>query len=517
MAFAVGIDLGTTNCVIATSHKMVPRTIPVDGRSILPSVVSFLENGRVLVGTAARNRAIIDTNNTISSSKRFMGDPRKIYRVRNRTLTPVNIATILLNRLVEAARRSENDEVWDAVVTVPAHFNEAQREDTKRAAEEAGLNVLRLMPEPTAAALAYGIDKGKDQVLMVYDLGGGTFDVSILEVKGNSFNVLAVGGDSRLGGDDFDEVLMSWASDRARSLRGADVGMGVNVDTLAARQRLKKACEVAKMELSEATSAMIEVPDYFGQPLELNISRLEYNTLISHYIFRTVECIKSVLRDAGMRASDIDRVLLVGGSTKSRIVQQVIADEVKEAYIADRVDEVVAHGAAIMAASLLAPDEAAAEDLTPIPVSDVTAHSLGIDMLNEEKKVVYHPIINRQTKYPCRRGYLGSTSKPMQEGVHIRVFRGESPDPELNFYLGEICLPVKSPQEELLPVGAIFELDINGIIHFTVVQLPTDERLLDPINMYAAQNDGDLNLQVVDKLIQSGAAQAKTADIKYTR
>jgi molecular chaperone DnaK (HSP70) len=477
---------------------------------MLPSVVSFRDDGSVLVGRGAKARIILDPQNTVASAKRFMGDRSKTYKVGHRSLTPVNIAAIVLKKLVESARQSLGADIWDAVITVPAYFDDAQREDTKRAGEEAGLHVLRLMPEPTAAALAYGLDKGKDQTIMVYDLGGGTFDVSLLEVKGNSFEVKAVGGDSRLGGDDFDEALMGWANERFREHTGIDVLRGMNRESLVARQRLKEACETAKMELAESNSAMITVPDCLGFPLEQEISRLAFDQLVAPLLQRTVACMKAVLRDAKMRASDVDRVILVGGSTKMKAVQRVVADEIKEPYVAERVEEVVSHGAAIMAANLFLPEE----DSTPIPVLEVTAHSLGVDVLNEQRRLTFRPIIPRQTPYPCRRGFLGSTHRPMQDSADISVFRGESTDPAQNVCLGKLSLPVNPPQTELVPIGAIFELDADGIIHFTALQLPRSPDL-NPVFLHAQENNGELDLRLVDELIRNGQAKSKTIDVKY--
>jgi molecular chaperone DnaK len=513
MASAVGIDLGTTKSVISICRRRVPETILVDGRATLPSVVSFRDGETALVGRGAKARVIIDPQNTISSAKRFMGDHSKIYKVNRKTLTPVNIASIVLKKLVEAARQGLGVEIWDVVITVPAYFNDDQREDTKRAGEEAGLNVLRLMPEPTAAALAYALDKGKDQTVMVYDLGGGTFDVTILEVKGNKFEVKAVGGDSRLGGDDFDERLMDWANRKFKERTGIDVLRGgVTRESLVARQRLKEACEAAKIELSEANSAMITVPNYMGHPLELEISRREFEYEISQLLGRTVECMKTVLRDTKMRATDIDRVILVGGSTKMNAVQRIVAEEIKDPFISEHVEEVVSHGAAIMAANLFLPEE----DSTPIEISEVTAHTLGIDTINNNNHVVFRPIIPRQTPYPCSRGFLGSTNRPGQDAVNMQVFRGESTDPAQNVHLGKISLPVIPPQQQLVPIGAIFELDSDGIIHFTAVQLPQGVGL-QPLIEFAIEHNGDLDMQSIQRLIKTGQANMKTVDVKYQK
>jgi molecular chaperone DnaK (HSP70) len=440
-----------------------------------------------------------------------MGDRGKAYRVGGTTLTPTHIAGLLLKHLVENARKElGNAEIWDAVITVPAYFTEAQKEDTKRAGEEAGLNVLRLLPEPTAAAIAYGMDKEKDQTLMVYDLGGGTFDVSILAVKGNSFTVKAVGGDSNLGGDDFDNAIVQWVSADFRSKTGIDLLTESGKAAMSARQKLKEAAETAKIELSQSDRATIAVPDCLGHPIELEITLDRYNQLIRPLLERTVERMKAVLQDARLSAADIDRVILVGGSTKNRAVREIVTREIKEPYSSDRVDEVVAHGAAIVAANLYTPEEVAIE------VTEKTGHSLGIAMVTESGTHLvefFKPIIPRQTTYPCRFGVLGYTLHPLQEQVLLRVFRGEELNPRENTYLGELELPVVPVPGECIPVGAIFDLDADGIIHFTAVQLPPGNRSAS-IERYAREHDSDLDLVATDALLLSGDAKTRSAKIQ---
>jgi molecular chaperone DnaK (HSP70) len=507
MTYAVGIDLGTTNSAVSVFRRGVVETLPVEGRSVMPSVISFRDDGSVLVGQPAKSRLLLDPENTIASAKRFMGDRSQVYAVAGgRSLTPVDVGSLVLKQLINNARKALGEDVWDAVITVPAYFTEAQREDTKRAGEEAGLNVLRLIPEPTAAAVAYGLDKGRDQTLMVYDLGGGTFDVSILEVKGNSFNVKAVGGNSRLGGDDFDQAIMVWAAEQFQAQTGVDLLHDPSKAGIVARQRLKEAAEAAKIELSQSSHAVLAIPDCLGHPLEQELSLTQYNKLIEPFLCQTVDCMKAVLADAKLTAEDIDRVILVGGSTKNLAVQKVVAAAIKEPYTSDRVDEVVSHGAAILAAGLSTPD------LVDVQVSDVTAHSLGVDMLVQvTNTITFIPIILRQTTYPCRQGVLGFTLRPMQKEVVMRVYRGESASPEENDYRGELSLPVSPPQREIVPVAAIFALDSDGIIDFTAVQLPTDARST-PIQDYAAEHDGSLDLPAIDALVKSN--QAKTKSIK---
>lgn len=506
MTYAVGIDLGTTNSVASVFRRGVVETIAIDGRSTMPSVVSIRQDGSILVGQAAKARLLLDPENTVASAKRFMGNQNKFYQAGGQSLSPVDISSMVLKRIVESVRETLGEDIRDAVITVPAYFTEAQREDTRKAGEAAGLNVLHLVPEPTAAAIAYGLDKGKDQTIMVYDLGGGTFDLSILAVQGNRFEVKAVGGDSNLGGDDFDQTIINWAIAKFKEQTEIDLQNDNSRQGLMARQRLKEAAEIAKIELSVSDSAMIAVPDCFGHPLELEISITEYNDLIAPLLQRTVNCLKSVLQDAGMEPEEIDRVILVGGSTKNRAVREIVAQEIKEPYTSDRVDEVVAHGAAIAAANLSLPEEVA------INVLNVTAHSLGVSMLNVKDELVFKPIIPRQTAYPCRRGIIGYTNRPLQNEIDIPVFRGENTDPKINDYLGVLSLPVSPPQSEIVPVAAIFNLDADGIIHFTAVQLP-EGNLSSRIIQNARKNKGIVDLDAVDALVKNGEAFTKTAMI----
>jgi len=506
MACAVGIDLGTTNSTVSVFRRGVAETLPIEGRLTLPSVVSMRDDGTMLVGQAAKARMLLDPERTVGSAKRDMGDEKE-YRIGSKSLSPSDVAGLVLKRLAEGAQEATGEEVSDAVITVPAYFNEAQREATKRAGEAAGLNVLRLLPEPTAAAIAYGLDKNKDQTIVVYDLGGGTFDVSVLEVKGNTFSVRAVGGDSKLGGDDLDEAIIDWVCSRFKEQTGIDLAVADGREAKVARQRLKEAAEAAKIELSECDTTEICIPDCMGQPLEAEVSLEDYNGLIAPLLERTVICMRDVLRDAKLSPSDIDRVILVGGSTKNRAVREIVSREIKEPYVAERVDEVVSHGAAITAASLFLPDE----DMAPIEITNVTAHSLGIDVL-KDGNLVFRPIISRQTTYPCRRGFLG-TSQPMQPRIVMRVFRGEDPKPTSNDKLGELALPVTPVQIQSVPIAALFDLDDDGILHFTAVQLPADDSV-QPIIEYAIANDNDLDLEAVEEMVVDGRAVAKEVTIQ---
>lgn len=509
MAYAVGIDLGTTNSIVSIYRRGIPETVAIEGRANVPSIVSFRNDGSVLVGHAAKARLLLDPENTVSSVKRFMGDRKKTYKIGRKSLTPTDISSLVLKKLVEGARKTLGEDIWDAVITVPAYFTEGQREATRKAGEEAGLNVLRLTPEPTAAAIAYGLDKGKDQTIMVYDLGGGTFDVSILQIRGNKFEVKAVGGDTHLGGDDLDHAIMEWVNNKFSKVTGKDILKDKSRDAAMARQRLKEAAETAKIELSQSERAVISIPECMGHPIDMEISLKEYNEIISPLLKRTVMCMHSVLKDARLKPVDIDRVILVGGSTKNRSVREIVAREIKEPYVSDRVDEVVSHGAAIVASSMFLPEE----DALPIEISDVTGHSLGIAMVDDYDKLFFKPIIQRQTSYPCKRGCLGFTVRPNQTSVLMRVFRGENMDPEKNTLLGELELPVTPPSPEYVPLGAVFELDKDGIIHFTAVRLPAmDTYELKQIYDYY-QSNKELDIDRVDTLIKSGKVTTRSVDI----
>jgi molecular chaperone DnaK (HSP70) len=309
-----------------------------------------------------------------------------------------------------------------------------------------------------------------------------------------------------LGGDDFDYAIVDWVSKDFRAKTGIDLLTEKGKAAMSARQRLKEAAENAKIELSQSDRAMITVPDCLGHPIDLEITLTQYNRLIEPMLRHTVDCMKSVLRDAKLSADEIDRVILVGGSTKNRAVREIVAREIKEPYTSERVDEVVAHGAAILAASLYSPDEISMD------VSEKTSHSLGIDMLSDNVQI-FQAIIPRQTTYPCRLGILGFTNRPYQEEVLMSVFRGENIEPHKNTYLGKLSLPVSPPQDEQIPVGAIFDLDPNGIIHFTAVQFPNNTSSSQLIN-YALENDGGLDLTVTDALIRRGEAKTRSTQIE---
>jgi molecular chaperone DnaK (HSP70) len=319
-----------------------------------------------------------------------------------------------------------------------------------------------------------------------------------------------VGGDSRLGGDDFDDEIVRWAADKFRAQTGIDLLSDGRREARAALQKLREKAEAAKIELSQADLVTIEVPDCLGHPLELDLTLSEYNALITPLLKRTVEIVHSVLKQSSLEPGDIDRVILVGGSTKNRAVKEIVAREIKAPYTSERVDEAVSHGAAILASNLSMPEDSTRR--LPIEVSDVTAHSLGVGMHDDDGEYVFHAIIPRQTSYPCRGGVLGQTAVPYQEAVMIKAYRGEARNVALNIFLGELEMPVE-PQPREVPVAALFELDPDGIIHFTAVELSEGCDL----GSVVADMDGDtcqIDFDAVDDLVRRRLAKAKTINIK---
>jgi len=449
MSHPVGIDLGTTNSVVCVWRRGGIETIPVDGRPTLPSAISVTPDGVVLVGKAAKARAMLEPLQSITSAKRCLGDGKTEWTIGGKTYRPADASALVLRRLKEAAEAYLGEPVREAVITVPAYFTSNQKLETKLAGEQAGLAVLQLLPEPTAAAIAYGLDKGKDQTLLVYDLGGGTFDVSVLKVKGNRFEVVAVDGDFRLGGDDFDAALVEHLLNRLQRQIKADLGVirslmrggrevGTPLEMLLARQRLKEAAERAKIELSESDSAQVTIPDILGTSLDVGITLAEYNRLISPLVDRTLTKMRDVLKAAKYGAADIDRVILVGGSTRNALVRERVANAVKEPWISDRVDEVVAQGAAIVAGSLSVPDVdmAPEEALTPIEFQNVTPFSLGVRASKGQNLDLFQPLITRNATIPTVAEREFTTFRTNQKSVDVSVFQGEKPSCRENTFLG---------------------------------------------------------------------------------
>ncbi len=511
MKYALGIDLGTTNSVVSVYRKGKVESVSIEGGKTVPSVVSFKNKDTMLVGKMAKPRVIIDPEHSIVSVKRFMGDRKKKYSVYGKDYTPVDVSSIILKKLVEGAEKQLGEKIKDVIITVPAYFTDAQKEDTRKAGEKAGLNVLRLLPEPTAAAIAYGLDKGKDQTIMVYDLGGGTFDVSILEISGNKFHVKAVDGNSKLGGDDFDNKIVDFLLDELYK-QGKDIKNDQSKEAKIAKQKLKEAAEKAKIELSEAQSTHITIPEVLGVGLDVELTLQKYNKLIEEYLKETITKIHSVLKSAGMTPEDIDRVILVGGSSRNRAIKEIVSREIKEPWMSEHMDEAVSHGAALLAASLTLPEQ----DFSPLEYRDRTGHTLGVELLDENNRPFFRPIIEKNSEYPIQRGILAWTVRAFQEQVRVQVFRGENKDCKLNTKLGELLLRITNLSKDQVPIGAIFDLDKDGILHFYCVELPINigEQKIVKTVQHAINSGNIIDVESVRQLMESKLVQFKKTVIK---
>jgi len=459
MSLPVGIDLGTTNSVISVYKRGRSETLRVDGASTMPSAVCFRDERTLLVGVKALNMAMIRPESTILSVKRRMGERNATYSINGRNHTPVDISAEILRKLCEGHEDELGGRPTHAVITVPAYFTDEQRKDTKLAAEQAGLNVMRLLPEPTAAAIAIGLDKGRDQTILVYDLGGGTFDVSILKVENNNFTVMAVNGNHDLGGNDFDAALRKYALETFQKQTGIELQKKGFFDFLdrskrreefkdpelrKAVQALTTACERVKAELSDAEEAYLDLPNFFqGHHLEMSIDRRTFEGLIKDLVYNTKEMVLKTIADAGLSVDDIDRLVMVGGSTKVPLVGRVLTDTVKEPYVAENVDLAVSHGAAIMAANLYAVQEAGSvsADYAPVEinVTDVVAHPISVAMADERQQMGCSVVIGKNSPLPST-GMTSGFAMPGQRVGQLPVFRGDAAQPERNEYLGVLTL-----------------------------------------------------------------------------
>ncbi len=475
----IGIDLGTTNSVVAVMEGGEAKVITnLEGNRITPSVVAFTEKGEVLVGEPAKRQAVTNPHNTIYSIKRFMGrrhsevaseekivpyqitggsDDYVKVKIDDKELTPPEISAKILQKLKEAAESYLGHKVNKAVVTVPAYFNDAQRQATKDAGQIAGLEVERIVNEPTAAALAYGLEKKKDEKIAVFDLGGGTFDVSILEVDAELVQVLSTNGDTHLGGDDFDEELINFIADKFK----ADEGVDLRKEPMAL-QRLREAAEKAKKELSSSQSTDINLPFIAvdgGNPkhLQMSISRSEFERLVDSLVERCRKPVEDALADAGLKPGEIDEVVLVGGSTRMPKVQEMVKKIFgKEPHKGVNPDEVVAIGAAIQGAIIAGQGE-----YKDILLLDVTPLSLGI----ETEGAVMTKLIERNTTIPFEKKETFSTAADNQTAVTVRVFQGERPMAADNRLLGEFNLDGIPPSPRGLPqIEVTFDIDKNGIL-----------------------------------------------------
>ena len=461
MGAMIGIDLGTTNSCMATMEGGKPVVIPNgDGERTTPSVVAFTKQGDVLVGTPAKRQAAVNPEGTFSSVKRSMGSTRKA-RAHGKLYRPQEISAFILKKLKEDAERYLGQPVTDAVITVPAYFTDAQRQATKDAGTIAGLNVQRIINEPTAAALAYGVDREEDQAVMVFDLGGGTFDVSVLSISAGYIEVLATAGDNRLGGDDFDERLANWVADEFKRTHGIDLMR----DPMAA-QRVLEASEMAKRELSSLSSTTINLPYICAGkdgPLHLEqvVTRETFEQLTSPLVERTLAPCKQALADAGIAPAQVGKVIMVGGSSRIPAVQEAVRKLTGRAPDHSvNPDESVAMGACLQAGVL-------SGSVNSLILLDVTPHSLGVEVIGDKMSVM----IPRNSSIPTRHTEIYTTAQAVQPMVQIHVLQGESPQASKNRSLGKFMLGGLRPGHPQIEV--VFELDIDGIVHVSARDLST--------------------------------------------
>ena len=510
MAKAVGIDLGTTNSVVAVLEAGDPLVIPnAEGSRTTPSVVAFgKDDGEVMVGEVAKRQAITNPDRTIRSVKRHMGT-KWSTDIDGKAYTAQEISARTLMKLKRDAEAYLGDTVTQAVITVPAHFDDAQRTATKEAGAIAGLEVLRIINEPTAAALAYGLDKDEtaDQTVLVFDLGGGTFDVSILEIGEGVFEVKSTSGDTKLGGDDWDQAIIDWMVSEFKNAHGVDLA----ADKMAA-QRLKEAAEKAKIELSQVATSNINLPfvtatDAGPLHLELSLSRAKFEDMTSDLLARVKGPVETALADAGLKQSEIDHVVLVGGSTRMPAVVELVEKMTgKEANKSVNPDEVVAVGAAIQAGVLKG-------DVTDVLLLDVTPLSLGI----ETKGRVMHKLIERNTTIPTRRTETFSTADDNQPQVEIHVLQGEREMADYNKTLGKFHLVDLPPAPRGVPqIEVTFDIDANGIVHVSAKDRGTNKEQSITITGQSTLSDEDIDQMIKDAEVhaEEDRQRKEEADIR---
>ena len=506
MSKVIGIDLGTTNSCVAVLENGEPQIIAnSEGMRTTPSVVAFTKGGERIVGEPAKRQAVTNADNTVISIKTHMGTDYKV-NIEGKSYTPQEISAIILQKLKADAESYLGQQVKEAVITVPAYFTDAQRQATKDAGRIAGLEVKRIINEPTAAALAYGMDKlDQDKKILVFDLGGGTFDVSILEIGDGTFEVLATAGNNKLGGDDFDKVIIDYLAEEFKKAEGVDL----REDNMAL-QRLKEAAEKAKKELSSTMSSNINLPFITAtasgpKHMNIDLSRAKFDELTHHFVEKTMEPTKRALADAGLSVSEIDDVLLVGGSTRIPAVQEAVKKFIgKDPHKGINPDECVAAGAAIQAGVLTG-------EVNDLLLLDVTPLSLGIETMGN----VMTKIIERNTTIPTKKSQVFSTAADNQTAVDIHVLQGERSMAYDNTTLGRFQLSEIPPAPRGIPqIEVTFDIDANGIVHVTAKDLGTGKEQKVTITSGTNLSEEEIERKVKEAEMNAEADKAKKDKIE---